>query len=171
MGTLKCDTHAGRYRKRSIFASVLTVIYLLISLSPLASPALYSQPGTHAPASECTGDCRIDGCTTESRVNKTCCCAKKALQHSSLQHKDDVTSTPDCCKKESSTHKTAILSCGCPGKDGQHVTLSAGDSSEQIPFHFTELCSIPHIATTFTNFKDHLTSRHDDPPDPPPKLS
>jgi hypothetical protein len=165
------NSHTERQTKRTVIASVLTLIYLLILLSPLASPALHAQPGRHAVTGECSGDCVTDGCSIQSRAGKTCCCAKKKQQHGQLEHADKKISAPDCCKKNTLTKKTVIISCGSPCNNGKHVAMSAGGSSELIPFYFAELCSIPHSDTIFTNTRDRLTSRHGDPPDPPPKLS
>jgi hypothetical protein len=165
------NSHTEWQTKRTVIASVLTLIYLLILLSPLASPALYSQPGADALPGECSGDCVTDGCSIESRAGKNCCCARKKLQHSQLEHSDKMASTQECCKKNTLTKKTVIISCGYPCKDGKHVVMSANDSSDLIPFYFTESCNISHSATTFTYNLARLTSRHGDPPDPPPKLS
>jgi len=62
---------------RKCVALLLTIIYALLVLSPLAPLARQSATGTHAANRECSGDCAIDGCALESRVNHTCCCWQK----------------------------------------------------------------------------------------------
>ncbi|MBC8017278.1 MAG: hypothetical protein H7X83_02000 [Verrucomicrobia bacterium] len=153
---------------RGIIAGTLTIIYLMISLSPLASLAMHSKTVAHAVTGECSGDCTICGCSTESMATRTCCCSKKKEQRAHA-HEDDQAGTSDCCQKKPVKMKT-IIACGCPGGSGKQVALSASSSSEVLPFHFTEKFSIPHIDTTFTNLTQRLTSRHGEPPDPPPKL-
>ena len=152
-----------------LMATVLAVIYLLIVLSPLASLTLHSASSAHAATGECSGDCNICGCSAESRASNTCCCSKKRVQLVHI-HEDDENGTPDCCQTKPVDKKT-IIACGCPGGNGKQVALSASGTSEVLPYHFTERFSLPHTDTHFPNLTQRLTSRHGEPPDPPPKLS
>jgi hypothetical protein len=161
-------THTKMYPMHSIIATTLTIIYVMISLSPLTSLAINSKTLSHALTGECTGDCDTCGCSIERRDSHTCCCAMKRQQQAHA-HDDDEDGTADCCKKKSAEKKT-IISCGCPCENGKQAAMSASGTSEIIPFHFTEQFSTPHTETTFTNPTQHLTSRFGDPPDPPPKL-
>lgn len=56
---------------------VLTILYVVIALAPLAPLALKSDRINHAVTGECSGNCEIDGCPLESRINCTCCCWQK----------------------------------------------------------------------------------------------
>lgn len=64
---------------RSITSLLLTIIYLVIVCSPLAPLAMQSKHIAHAVSGECSGDCRIDGCSLERSAAHTCCCAQKKL--------------------------------------------------------------------------------------------
>jgi hypothetical protein len=154
---------------RCIIATMLTVIYMMISLSPFASFAMNSIKAGYGLTVECSGDCNTCGCPAESRANRSCCCSKKRQQQ--LVAHEDKHNGPDCCKKPPVKKKTVIASCGSPCGSGEQIALSASDSSELLPVHFTKQFSLTHTDTSFTNPKYYLKSRHDDPPDPPPKLS
>jgi hypothetical protein len=71
------SAHIAKRSMRRMIAASLTVIYLVIALSPLTPFAMYSPVVAHAVTGECSGDCDICGCSPESRANHTCCCAKK----------------------------------------------------------------------------------------------
>lgn len=162
------SSHTMKRSMRGIIATMLMVIYLMISLSPLASLAMYSKSVAHTVTGECSGDCSICGCSPESRANHTCCCARKRQQ--AHAHEDDAAGTPACCKKKPVNKTTVIASCGCPCGNGKQAVLSAVSMSELMPFHFTEQFTIPHTDTIFSTPPQRLTSRVGDPPDPPPKL-
>jgi hypothetical protein len=166
---LMSSTHIMKRPMCSIIATTLTVTYLLISLSPLASLAMHSTNATPVAISECSGDCDLCGCSAESMATRTCCCSKKKEQQARI-HEDDEAGTPDYCIKEPAEKET-IIACGCPGGSGKQVALSASGTSEVLPYHFTERFSLPHTDTHYPNLIQRLTSRHGEPPDPPPKLS
>jgi len=69
--------HRARRSYRRLIAIFLTTIYLTIAMSPLATLAMHSKVVAHAVTGECSGDCDICGCSLESRMDHTCCCAKK----------------------------------------------------------------------------------------------
>jgi hypothetical protein len=142
-------------------------MYLLMVLSPLASLAMHSKAVSHAITGECSGDCDICGCSPENRASNTCCCSKKRRQQAQAYEKEN---TPDCCKKKP-VSKKAVIACGCPCGSGKPAALSASSSSEVLPFQFTEQLRLTHSDTTFANPTHRLTSRHGEPPDPPPRLS
>lgn len=77
---------------RYITSLFLTMVYLVIVFSPLAPCAIQSKVIAHAVAGECSGDCRIDGCSLERSADHTCCCWLKT-------HQDDTTrqSPASCC--------------------------------------------------------------------------
>jgi hypothetical protein len=148
----------------------MAALYLAIIFSPLAAFAIHSPDTAPATVRECSGDCNLCGCSPESRASNTCCCSNKKRQQQAHLHEDDQNSKPDCCKKKPVEKKT-VIACGCPCGKGQQAALSVNGSSELLPYHFTEQLSIPHTDTTYINLTRRLTSRHGEPPDPPPKLS
>jgi hypothetical protein len=149
---------------------ILAVIYSLIIMGPLAACVMNSKAVAHALTGECTDDCSTCGCSTESMATRTCCCSVKK-QRQALVHEDEHDGTPDCCKKAPGRQPVVISSCGCPCGSGKHALLSVSETSELLPCFFTAQFGIPHTDTTFQQFSRFLTSRHGDPPDPPPKLS
>ena len=148
---------------RNIVALLLTLIYSLIIMSPLAPLALQSPRVAHAVTGECSGNCDICGCSAERRVSRTCCCfLKKKLQH---DHKN----VPDCCKKKKRS-KMTMLSCNCPCGDNKIPGMPGAEKTEVLPYRFNE--GIVPLAENplLTPPRKSLTDRHGDPPDPPPKL-
>ena len=57
----------------------MTAIYLLITLSPLASIGIQSKPFPQTITKECSGDCRTCVCSAERSASHTCCCWQKKL--------------------------------------------------------------------------------------------
>lgn len=148
---------------RYIVALLLTVIYILIDLSPLASIALWSPTVAHAVTGECVGDCNICGCSAERRANHTCCCFLKK------KHLHDQENVPECCKNKK-RHKMTILTCNCPCGSNKQLGLWGAEKSEPLPYHFTDGIFGSYKNTSFAILKSRLTDRHGDPPDPPPRL-
>jgi hypothetical protein len=160
--------HSARRSFRHTIAAGMTALYLAMIFSPLVPFAMQSTGTDPVVVRECSGDCNLCGCSPESRAANTCCCSKKRQQQAHL-HDDGEDGTADCCKKDS-VAKKAVIACGCPCGSGKQATLSSSGTSETLPFHFTEQFGTPHTETTFTTPAQRLTSRHNDPPDPPPKL-
>ncbi len=77
---------------KNLTSYVLISIYLLIVCTPLAPFAMKSKLIAHAVTGECTGDCRIDGCSAARSANHTCCCWQKKLRSSDEHH-----SKGECC--------------------------------------------------------------------------
>jgi hypothetical protein len=152
-----------------IIAGILTAIYLVIALSPLAPLAMHSKVVAHAVTGECSGDCDICGCSSKNRANHTCCCAKKRQLQAHV-HEDHDDGTVDCCKKKPAEKKT-VIACGCPCGSGKQLALATNGTSEVLPFHFSERIGIPSTDTAFSNMPHRLISRLDEPPDPPPQNS
>lgn len=155
---------------RSAIATLLTLCYLMISLTPLMPLAMYSKTSAPAVNLECSGDCATCGCPEASRVSRTCCCTRKQQQQSAQAHEAEHDETADCSQKKPGDRETVIAACGCPWESGEKAVLSTGETDEQMPFHFSKEIRIPHSDTNFSIQAHQLTSRHGDPPDPPPKL-
>jgi hypothetical protein len=160
--------HTAKDSFRQIIAAFMTVLYLTISLSPLASLAMHSSAVAHAITGECSGDCTICGCSAESRATRSCCCIKKKQQQARV-HEDERSGTPDCCKKIPAKKKIVIASCGCPCESGKTIALSGGKAGEILPYYFTEQFVISHADTHYSDLSHLLTSRHAEPPEPPPR--
>jgi hypothetical protein len=152
---------------RKMISLLVTVIYLLITMSPLVPLALKSPRVAHAVTGECSGDCNICGCSPERRANHTCCCWLKKMKH---DHDHEEEQLPACCKKK---HKPAKpeLKCNCPCGSGKQIAIWGAEKHEQIPCQY-----IAGIPFSFGNslagvYERRLTDRYGDPPDPPPKIS
>jgi hypothetical protein len=173
LNNIMCNSSAGNKQNifsRRLMAAVMAVLYILVVFSPVASLSIHPASTAHATEIECSGDCNICGCSLESRTNKTCCCSKKREQQMHAPENSEA-DTPDCCRKASVPQKQVIISCGCPCGGGKQSVMSTAGSLEVLPFHFTENLIIPHSETSFSPHTNRLTSRHGEPPDPPPKLS
>jgi hypothetical protein len=166
---------------RYITALVLTGIYLLVTLSPLAPLAMFSPHVAHAITGECVGDCRICGCSPERSASHTCCCWQKKLKN--LNDKENV---PECCRKKGhhAEHEQSTascpneqrsshprLTCNCPCGSNKLVGLWGGEKFEQLPFHYSTDILATSEECLFIPHRDCLTDRVGDPPDPPPKLA
>lgn len=146
-------------------AVLLTAVYLLIVMSPLAPLALKSPRLAHAITGECSGDCDICGCSLERRANHTCCCWQKKLKQEQ-EHEEDT--LPPCCKKRHG--KGPVLTCNCPCGSGKLLGLWGTGTSEQLPWQFSDGFFASYEDVRFFIHPSRPTERFGDPPDPPPKL-
>jgi hypothetical protein len=182
--------------QRYITSLLLTMIYLVIVFSPLAPLAMQSKLVAHAVTGECSGDCRIDGCSLERSAAHTCCCAQKKLnaRRSSNKgfsythpaeapkkgasccattspdaHDDDGNSAAD---SDSPPQKKSFASFSSkPCGSGKLFALLSIETTHHLPFFFSgEISSPAQSILTFIP-PDHLTSRYVDPPDPPPIIT
>ncbi len=149
---------------RSIVAIILTVIYSLIIMSPLAPLALKSPRVAHAVTGECSGNCDICGCSPERRANHTCCCFMKK------KHQHDQGNVSECCKNKK-RHKMTMITCNCPCGDNKLPGLPGAEKTEILPYRFTEGIVALAEDTLFSSHGKRLTDHHGDPPDPPPKVA
>lgn len=154
----------GNITRRYITALVLTVIYLTITMSPLAPLALRSARLAHAITGDCSGDCNVCGCTAEQRATKTCCCQQKKK----LQAKH--TSSPGGCCQKKSVDKQPALQSSCPCGSDKQLALLNITKSELIPFDFAFGIFNQETTTKHHDHPQKLWSRFSDPPDPPPRL-
>lgn len=143
---------------------MLTTVYMLIVMSPLASLAMHSKTVVLVVAKECSGDCDICGCSQESRANHTCCCAKKTAK----QHDDHETGLQ---QKPNSNRTETVYKCGCPCDKGKLLAMTGFGSNELLPITASEMIEPLPVETLFTDLTHRLASRYGDPPDPPPRLS
>lgn len=156
-------SHKLHCSSRRIIATLMTVIYFMIVLSPLTAAAMNAEPVT----SECAGDCRICGCSPRAQADNTCCCAKKR-QAQSHAHDDVDRDEPECCKQKQT--ETTVLRCGCPCGDKKQSLLSASASFELLPFVYYDNIEFPHDDPLFSTLSTFQATRFGDPPDQPPKL-
>jgi hypothetical protein len=148
-----------------IIALLIIVSYSAMAISPLATFAAKSKIIARAVTGVCAGDCGSCGCSPEHSANHTCCCWKKKLQD---DHEHEHTHTADCCKKKDHGSKT-VLSCGCPCGSNKLLAFWNGETYEQLPYRFSADTPVFRSDCLSTLYRKRLTSRHGEPPDPPPK--
>jgi len=144
-------------------ALLLTTIYFMIVVVPLA-PLASRSPGLPCViAREGSGDCDVCGCSPGQRANQTCCCWKKKLcaQH---EHK-----TPDFCKTKQKCTST-ILYCGCPrGDKQQEFSVAKIFNDGLVVENFYSVAVVfadrRYSGSLFHQFYD----RRVEPPEPPPE--
>lgn len=146
--------HTSLRQLRRGIAALLTAIYLLIAMGPLSASALQSHQHTHNGQTSCSGDCKRDGCSLQSQLNRTCCCWKKKQQENHTP--EPAANKADCCHTtlpaesvrtvleetistrqeqlpEPQTAET-VLSCGCPCNGNSQSALLNSQSNEIMPF-------------------------------------
>ncbi|GAM09728.1 hypothetical protein OR1_02008 [Geobacter sp. OR-1] len=186
---------------RTYAAALLIIAYVTLLLGQLAPMAMGSAIITHAITGECSGDCDIDGCSPASRANHTCCCGQKKQQRVAMIQpamKTAVTqagkacccptkvrqsSVPvfSCCKNTSADHAEAaatatqdslpVYKCGCPCSDGKQLALEGAGKIDWVPFPLSVVKAVNYEVHNRSLDPARLTSRHSDPPDPPPKIA
>jgi hypothetical protein len=64
-----------------------------------------------------------------------------------------------------------VFKCGCPCGDPDELASGSGGKFELVPYRFMgQIMASP--ASAYPHYDpQRLTSRHGDPPDPPPKLT
>jgi hypothetical protein len=172
------QTHKTRWVCRTKIAGLLLMVYMSITLTPLAPLAMHSKPLAHEVTGECTGDCDICGCSQASRSSQTCCCARKKQQQSILTAATDG----DCCaasrQEQGADHGTnvpargeTVFKCSCPCDSGKQFSLAGAGISEILPFFYAESIHPFPEDENYLPLVKRMTSRHAEPPDPPPRLS
>lgn len=151
---------------RRIIAGVLSVIFLAITLSPLANISMLFATVAHAVSGNCTGDCDTCGCSLERRASQTCCCWYNKLK----RHDHNNAQEADCCKK-APKKTTATLTSTCPCGSGKPLALCAVQEIQIVPNHFTMEIPTPDEDSLSHNGPDRFTDRNCEPPVPPPKFS
>ncbi len=150
---------------RSLVALLLTAVYAVIVMAPLAPIAMRSAAIAHAITGECVEDCAICGCSPERSASRTCCCWQKKLKHEhDLEREEGVA---DCCKKKQRSSPRLTCSTPCGSKP---FVLWGAEKFEQLPYHFNAAALVFHEDLLAAIDRNRLTDRHGDPPDPPPKL-
>jgi len=151
---------------RRIIASGLFVVFLTITLSPLANLSMRFASVAHAVSGQCTGDCDTCGCSPERRASHTCCCWYNKLK----QHDSHNEQKADCCKKAKKS-ETAKLTSTCPCGSGKQLAFCSEQEFQIVPYHFTMEIPVPDGDSLSNEIPDRLVGRICEPPVPPPKLS
>lgn len=176
----------------------MTVVYLLITLSPFASAALHSKSFFNSVSRECSGDCRKCGCSAEKSASRSCCCWQKKQAVAKKEQPADKScptgsSIPSranhgCCNNapgnddnhddlavvepdiELQQDIPTISISTCPCGDGKDLAFPGSGNGQHMPFCYTSY--IPEREfTPITSFHNgRLDTRYSEPPDPPPKL-
>ena len=147
-------------------ALFLMAIYTLITISPAVQCAMRSASVVHAVAGECTGECDTCGCSPERSGAHTCCCWQKKQRHHESHNEQDA----DCCKKAGNS-EAAVTIASCPCGSGKLLVLWGSEHNELLPYQCAEKLPHPFEAINQHTLAHSMTSRHGEPPDPPPKLS
>jgi hypothetical protein len=114
-----------------------------------------------APAPD-TAQSKAAASPAKPRVVKRDCCAGKKQQH------DEMNLAPPM--KEENPKTQTIFKCGCPCGNNKQLALWGSFNYEIIPYRFVGGISPPAETRSCQDLPRHLTTRHGDPPDPPPKL-
>jgi hypothetical protein len=118
--------------------------------------------------------CAIPAGSFPIQVNSTCC-APKAPPVS-------PPSAPSCCSTylqelamaspdRDTPGSQPVLKCGCPCGDSKELAQWGGGKSELVPYAFAGFRAVSYAPPYPHLDPKRLTSRHGDPPDPPPKLT
>ena len=155
---------------RTITAVLMTVIYLLITVSPLAHLAMLSGGVAHALTGQCSGDCDVDGCSPERRASRTCCCWRNK-QNKERSPQVNNSSSSSCCKTKPAG-KVAELRCSsCPCGSNKFQSLLGSEKHQHLPYRFVSETPPQHKQLHTHPSPSRLISRHGEPPDPPPIIS
>lgn len=177
---MKYDSLPGaipRFRPRSgvkvpsrhIIAGMLLAAYLMITVSPLAHLALGPATGPRAVIGECSSDCGICGCSPELMASRTCCCWQKRMKENERHHGHE---DHEAGHRKQERHTKTELSYGCcPCGSGKQIALWGAGKFELLPYQFLGDTPAPREGSLSHHFQPRLTTRHDDPPDPPPRLT
>ena len=181
---------------RHFTSLLMTTIYLLIAVSPLSPLAMQSKFLVHAATGECSGDCKIDGCSLERSAAHTCCCWQKKRNEDNKAHQHVK---PRCCDMKTVEPPKKAASCCAPLTEesdeiteqapvpgstpqkmrvttisskpcgsGKLFALSHVETTLHLPFLFTGEIPSPSQSILSAITPNRLTSRYGDPPDPPP---
>lgn len=151
---------------RHIIAGLLALIFVGISLSPLAKIGMHSSIITQAIPGECSGDCDTCGCSPERRASHSCCCwLNKRKNHD--KHDEQVA---DCCKKNSKV-KTSAISGYCPCGSAKQFSLWGKEELQLLPYNFNGGITLLREDRFFHHSPLQLVGRSIKPPVPPPELS
>jgi hypothetical protein len=178
----------------------MTAVYLLITLSPLASIGNQSKPFFQSITKECSGDCRTCGCSAERSASHACCCWQKKLAIAKVQQQNRAlcqtasTGTAaktggSCCKKSAQHHdhkdeasisaqsdntsdlnSKTVSISTCPCGSGKDLGFSGAEKTQHVPFRF--LTGMPVQKSTQFAFlqPERLVTRYGEPPDQPPRI-
>lgn len=141
------------------------MIYLLITMSPLAPLAFRPAAIAHAVTGECAGDCSLCNCSPERSASHTCCCWQKKQKHERDQELEQL---PDCCR-QMERDTTPTLTCGSPCGDKHSPLFSGTERFEQLPFTYNNSLPTLNEETIASPEQNRPADHHDDPPDHPPK--
>jgi hypothetical protein len=126
----------GTFNRR-ISSLIMVTAYLLFVLSPLAPLAMQSKLICHAVTGECSGDCKVDGCSLERIATHTCCCWQKKLHDG---HESDPQREDKHCKtvqEHSVPVATEVKSCcaskGSLSSSRNEKNITASNNNPQKP--------------------------------------
>lgn len=117
---------------RYLTSLLMTVVYLLLTLSPLVSIGIHSQPFLQVLSRECSGDCRLCDCSAERSASRSCCCWQKKLAEAKKQR---AKRNASCSLDTSAPIKTAGSCCDkhSQQEDDDHEAVVASPQAGNSP--------------------------------------
>lgn len=156
-------------------AQLVTVVFVMIILSPLAPLVTSSHTVSAHVMGECSGDCKTCGCSLESSSTRTCCCwqNKKKLQE---EEKENSQNVPTCCNPNKGAlkkiqKKMVSIKSNCSCKQNKLNAIFDNGESPLITCRFVEIDPDYTESRKTNHLQQRMTERHVEPPDPPPQFS
>lgn len=158
---------------RRIIACLLTVIFVMIIMGPLAPLAMRSPAMATVASGECSGDCATCGCSLERSATRTCCCWQKKARLQE-EEQEQVQNMSSCCKPQKTLHKKSqkkvvSIKSHCPCERNK---LNAVFGSTEPPLLTSRIVVMMPVYTEHRLpllFHKPMPERQDEPPDPPPE--
>jgi hypothetical protein len=155
-----------RLLSRSGIALLLTAIYAVIILSPLAPLAVRSAETAQAVSGGCAEECAVCGCPPEQSASKSCCCWIKKLQDY-REHEHDRSAGSS--KEGEAGHP--VLRCASPCGGGKQLALWDANGFDLLPCRFLEIAAPLKEQTLFSLHRNAPPDGYDPPPEPPPEFA
>jgi len=138
---------------------LLTVIFLVITISPLAIVARGFVAGSRTGSGESSGECEICNCSPERRATHKCCCwQKKPKQERQLEI--------GCCQKSKGS-TTAFLTKTCKCRNNRQSVMWDENGFEFLPYHFIITAFAFDEGKLIQSPPGNLSEHTGEPPVPP----
>ena len=121
-----------------------------------------------------TEDCCAAKAAIVPPVAKGDCCAAPKVEKPVVAKNDCCSKSSDkktgAVQKEKSTKAELVYKCGNRCGTGKQFVFAGAGTSELLPYIYSQRIAPPHEGTRFFSFSHRMTSRHTEPPEPPPRL-
>ena len=155
-----------RLFSRSGIALLLTAIYAVIILSPLAPLAVRSAETAQAVGEGCAAECAVCGCPPEQSAGKSCCCWIKKLQDDREPEHDRSAGSS---KEAEAGHP--VLRCAFPCGGGKQLAFWDADGFDLLPCRILEIAAPLQERTLSPLRRNDPPDGYDPPPEPPPECA